>query len=45
MGVSAIIIEDKIGLKRNSLFGTEVEQEQDTIEHFCEKIRAGKKFN
>ena len=43
MGVSAIIIEDKIGLKRNSLFGTEVEQEQDTIEHFCEKIRAGKK--
>lgn len=43
IGVSAIIIEDKIGLKRNSLFGTEVEQEQDSIEHFCEKIRAGKK--
>lgn len=42
MGVSAIIIEDKIGLKKNSLFGTEVEQQQDTIEHFCEKIRAGK---
>ena len=43
MGVSAIIIEDKTGLKRNSLFGTEVEQTQDTIEHFCEKITAGKR--
>lgn len=43
MGVSAIIVEDKIGLKKNSLFGTEVEQRQDSIEHFCEKIRAGKK--
>lgn len=43
LGVSAIIIEDKVGLKKNSLFGTEVEQEQDTIEGFCEKIIAGKK--
>jgi len=43
MGVSAVIIEDKTGLKKNSLFGTTVEQTQDTIEHFCEKIRAGKK--
>ncbi len=43
MGVSAIIIEDKTGLKKNSLFGTEVEQTQDTIEHFCEKIKAGKR--
>lgn len=43
MGVSAIIIEDKTGLKKNSLFGTEVEQTQDSIEHFSEKIRAGKK--
>ncbi len=42
MGVSAIIIEDKTGLKKNSLFGTEVEQTQDSIEHFCEKIAAGK---
>lgn len=42
MGVSAIIIEDKTGLKKNSLFGTEVEQTQDRVEHFCEKIRAGK---
>lgn len=42
MGVSAIIIEDKVGLKKNSLFGTDVEQNQDTIEHFCEKIQAGK---
>lgn len=43
MGVSAIIIEDKVGLKKNSLFGTEVKQTQDTIENFCEKIAAGKK--
>ncbi len=43
MGVSAVIIEDKTGLKKNSLFGTEVAQVQDTIEHFCEKIAAGKK--
>lgn len=43
IGVSAVIIEDKIGLKKNSLFGTDVEQTQDTIEHFSAKIRAGKK--
>jgi len=42
MGVSAVIIEDKTGLKKNSLFGTEVEQTQDSIENFSEKIRAGK---
>lgn len=42
MGVSAIIIEDKTGLKKNSLFGTDVEQTQDSIENFCEKIFAGK---
>jgi phosphoenolpyruvate phosphomutase / 2-hydroxyethylphosphonate cytidylyltransferase len=42
-GVSAVIIEDKVGLKKNSLFGTEVEQTQDSIENFCEKIRTGKK--
>ncbi len=42
MGVSAVIIEDKTGLKKNSLFGTEVEQMQDSIENFTEKIRAGK---
>jgi len=41
-GISAVIIEDKVGAKRNSLFGTEVKQIQDTIENFCEKIRAGK---
>lgn len=43
LGVSAAIIEDKIGLKKNSLFGTEVEQTQDTIEDFCHKISMGKK--
>ena len=42
IGVSAVIIEDKIGLKKNSLFGTEVEQHQDTIENFCNKISSGK---
>ena len=43
MGVSAVIIEDKKGLKKNSLFGTEVEQTQATIEEFSEKISAAKK--
>jgi len=43
MGVSMVIIEDKTGLKKNSLFGTEVQQTQDSIENFCEKIKAGKK--
>ena len=43
MGVSAIIIEDKKGLKKNSLFGTEVEQTQATIEEMSMKIAAGKK--
>jgi phosphoenolpyruvate phosphomutase len=42
MGVSMVIIEDKTGLKKNSLFGTEVEQTQDTIENFSAKISAGK---
>ncbi|MBO5560901.1 MAG: phosphoenolpyruvate mutase [Firmicutes bacterium] len=42
MGVSMIIIEDKTGLKKNSLFGTEVKQTQDSIENFCAKIKAGK---
>jgi len=43
LGVSMVIIEDKTGLKKNSLFGTEVVQTQDSIENFCSKIRAGKK--
>lgn len=43
MGVSAVIIEDKTGLKKNSLFGTEVKQTQASIEEFSEKIAAGKK--
>jgi phosphoenolpyruvate phosphomutase len=43
LGVSAAVIEDKIGLKKNSLFGTDVPQLQDSIENFCEKIQAGKK--
>lgn len=42
LGVSAVIIEDKIGLKKNSLFGTDVAQQQDTIENFSKKIKAGR---
>ncbi|KRG83343.1 phosphoenolpyruvate phosphomutase [Stenotrophomonas daejeonensis] len=42
LGVSVAIIEDKVGLKKNSLFGTDVPQMQDSIEGFCEKIKAGK---
>ena len=41
-GISAVIIEDKVGLKKNSLFGTAVPQQQDTINGFVEKIQAGK---
>jgi phosphoenolpyruvate phosphomutase len=42
LGVSAIIIEDKEGLKKNSLFGTDVAQNQASIEDFCAKIKAGR---
>lgn len=41
-GISAVIIEDKTGLKKNSLFGTDVDQVQDTIDDFSLKIKAGK---
>ena len=41
-GVSAVVIEDKKGLKRNSLHGTDVEQNQDDIESFANKISVGK---
>jgi phosphoenolpyruvate phosphomutase / 2-hydroxyethylphosphonate cytidylyltransferase len=42
IGVSAVVIEDKTGLKKNSLFGNEVNQTQDTIENFSKKISHGK---
>lgn len=42
LGVSAVVIEDKVGLKRNSLHGTDVEQFQDDIDKFSEKISVGK---
>jgi len=42
LGISAVIIEDKVGLKQNSLFGTDAVQTQDTIDGFCNKIKAGK---
>jgi phosphoenolpyruvate phosphomutase len=43
IGVSAVIIEDKTGLKKNSLFGNDVIQTQDSIENFCYKIQISKK--
>ena len=43
VGVSAVVIEDKTGLKKNSLFGNEVQQSQDSIENFSEKISRGKR--
>lgn len=42
LGISAVIIEDKVGLKKNSLFGTDVDQVQDDPQRFAEKIHAGK---
>ncbi len=41
-GISAVIMEDKKGLKKNSLFGSEVKQEQETIKNFSKKISIGK---
>lgn len=41
MGVSMVVIEDKRGLKKNSLFGSEAEQTQESVKAFCEKIHAG----
>lgn len=41
-GVSAVIIEDKIGLKKNSLFGNDVYQQLDEPENFARKINLGK---
>lgn len=43
IGISAVIIEDKTGLKKNSLFGNDVPQTQDTIPAFCHKIQTGKR--
>jgi phosphoenolpyruvate phosphomutase len=43
LGISAIIIEDKTGLKKNSLLGTDATQIQDSIENFCYKIGEGKR--
>ena len=43
LGISAVIIEDKVGLKKNSLFGTDAGQRQADVPSFCEKISAGKK--
>lgn len=43
LGVSGVIIEDKQGLKKNSLFGTDVKQELADPVSFAEKISAGKK--
>ncbi len=42
-GVSAVIIEDKTGLKKNSLLGNDVPQTQENVADFCDKITAGKK--
>ena len=43
LGVSAVVIEDKEGLKQNSLYGTDVPQSQVAPEIFGQKIAAGKK--
>jgi phosphoenolpyruvate phosphomutase len=43
MGISAVIMEDKKGLKKNSLFGNKVKQEQEDIKIFSNKISVGKK--
>lgn len=42
LGISAVIIEDKTGLKKNSLLGNDTAQTQEDIDVFCAKIRAGR---
>lgn len=42
LGVSAVIIEDKVGLKKNSLLKTGESQPQDDVEHFSSKINCGR---
>jgi len=42
VGVSAVIIEDKTGLKKNSLFGNNVAQQQESIGEFSHKLEVGK---
>jgi phosphoenolpyruvate phosphomutase / 2-hydroxyethylphosphonate cytidylyltransferase len=42
LGVSALVIEDKKGLKQNSLLGSAPTQSLETIERFCEKIKIAK---
>ena len=42
LGVSAVVIEDKIGLKQNSLLETGNFQKQAPVEEFCRKIHEGK---
>jgi len=43
LGVSAIMIEDKVGLKKNSLFSDQRGVKQDSIKDFCKKIKLVKK--
>ena len=42
VGISAVVIEDKVGLKRNSLFKNQVGVKQDSIENFCKKLKKAK---
>jgi phosphoenolpyruvate mutase len=42
LGVSAVIIEDKTGLKKNSLLGNDVSQTQTSVDEFSKKIKMGK---
>ena len=42
LGVSAVMIEDKTGLKKNSLYGTSAGQVSESIAAFCDKIRIGR---
>lgn len=42
LGVSAIVIEDKTGLKKNSLLGNDVSQTQDNVKNFSHKIKLAK---
>lgn len=42
LGVSAVVIEDKKGLKKNSLMGASPAQFLEDVDEFCDKIKAAK---
>jgi phosphoenolpyruvate phosphomutase / 2-hydroxyethylphosphonate cytidylyltransferase len=43
MGISAVVLEDKVGVKKNSLFDNQNDAKQDTIKNFSKKLSIASK--